>query len=61
MFILPGFSGLWNVPYVTSVYLIHGYLMPKLTGAYITDDLDADMAICSQLRKQVCSFISIYP
>jgi len=50
-------SGLWNVPYVTNVYLIHGYLIPKLVGAYGEGDEDADMAVCSRMRDLVCDVI----
>lgn len=43
-------KGIWNVPYIASVYLIHGHRMSLLDDSYIDDDLDADMAFCKHLR-----------
>lgn len=54
--VLPHFEfsrGQWNVPYVTEVALIHGYLIPKLRGGYKDGDLDADMALCKRAREKV--------
>src|SRR6218665_180607 len=45
--------GIWNVPYIASVYLIHGHRMSLLDEAYADDDLDADMAFCRHLRALV--------
>ena len=51
------FSGVWNVPYMTGAYLVHGYLMPVLTNAYNSQtDLDPDMAFCKTLRDKVNYF-----
>lgn len=44
-------SGLWNVPYISSSYLIKRSVFNKFT--YADDDLDADMAFCKSLRQQV--------
>jgi len=47
--------GLWNVPYVSGAYLIHGRHIPMLNrhAAYIDGTLDPDMALCKLLREQV--------
>ena len=47
--------GQWNVPYMTEVLLIHGYLIPKLHGGYKDQDLDTDMALCKRAREKVMS------
>lgn len=44
-------SGLWNVPFISSCYLIKRAVFPKIT--YADDDLDPDMAMCKNLRAQV--------
>jgi len=44
--------GQWNVPYVNDIYLVQAVHLPKLQGAYIDGDLDADMAFCKRLREQ---------
>ncbi|KAL5013601.1 hypothetical protein ScPMuIL_007871 [Solemya velum] len=44
--------GVWNVPYLTTVYLVHASVLPNLQQAYTSDLFDPDMAICSFLRKQ---------
>ncbi|OWF41242.1 procollagen-lysine,2-oxoglutarate 5-dioxygenase 1-like isoform X2 [Mizuhopecten yessoensis] len=43
--------GLWNVPFITGTYLIHGSLVPSLLGAYTSSDLDPDMAFCKVIRE----------
>ncbi len=45
--------GLWNVPFITSSYLIKGdfILDEKTRPSYIHKLLDADMAFCSNLRE----------
>jgi len=45
--------GVWNVPFVTSIYLIRGDVIhnAKTKPSYIHNLLDADMAFCTNLRK----------
>jgi len=51
--ILFGCRGVWNVPFVTSIYLIRGDVIhnAKTKPSYIHNLLDADMAFCTNLRK----------
>ncbi|KAL4221290.1 Procollagen-lysine [Mactra antiquata] len=44
--------GLWNVPYISGVYLIQSHVLPSITEGYINDNLDADMALCKTLREK---------
>lgn len=53
------FSGLWNVPYITGAYLIHGSLMEELRDIYSAENVEPDMAFCGGLRKRVC-VVSFY-
>ncbi|XP_064185073.1 multifunctional procollagen lysine hydroxylase and glycosyltransferase LH3 isoform X1 [Anguilla rostrata] len=49
--------GLWNVPYITQVYLIRGStLRTRLAqvSLYSQEGMDADMAFCRTVRDQVC-------
>ena len=43
-------SGIWNVPYIASVYLVQGHRMLSLEDAYLDEDedVDADMAFCKK-------------
>lgn len=53
------FRGLWNVPYISSCYLINGTLIQnsEFKPNYIRENLDPDMAFCSYMRDKVnCSF-----
>ncbi|XP_066297450.1 procollagen-lysine,2-oxoglutarate 5-dioxygenase 1-like isoform X3 [Branchiostoma lanceolatum] len=47
-------KGVWNVPYINNVYLIHGSLLqqPKTMPSFIVGQLDADMAFCASLREK---------
>jgi len=47
--------GLWNVPYLNGVYLVHRRQVPMLRhyAAYSDGVLDSDMAFCRVLREQV--------
>lgn len=48
------FRGLWNVPYMNSVYLVHGSLMGKLKDAFTRQTVrDADMHFAENLREKV--------
>ncbi|PNF43292.1 Procollagen-lysine,2-oxoglutarate 5-dioxygenase 3 [Cryptotermes secundus] len=46
--------GVWNVPYVNSCYLIKGALIrhPELKPSYMYNQLDADMAFCTNMREK---------
>ncbi|XP_062612335.1 multifunctional procollagen lysine hydroxylase and glycosyltransferase LH3-like [Saccostrea cucullata] len=44
--------GLWNVPYITGAYLIHGSLMKDLRDIYMDEGKEADMAFCGGLRQR---------
>lgn len=44
--------GLWNVPYITGAYLIHGSLMEELRDIYSAENVEPDMAFCGGLRKR---------
>lgn len=43
--------GLWNVPYISSCYLISKELLKKLKNGFTAEDLDADMALARNLRN----------
>ncbi|XP_063410328.1 multifunctional procollagen lysine hydroxylase and glycosyltransferase LH3-like isoform X1 [Mytilus trossulus] len=46
-------EGLWNVPYMNSVYLVHGSLMGKLKDAFTRQTVrDADMHFAENLRDK---------
>eukprot|EP00062_Callorhinchus_milii_P012786 gi/632960169/ref/XP_007896041.1/ PREDICTED: procollagen-lysine,2-oxoglutarate 5-dioxygenase 1 isoform X2 [Callorhinchus milii] len=48
-------SGVWNVPYISSVYLIHGYLLRSHLSEkdlFHAGRLDVDMAFCYNLRNK---------
>ena len=48
--------GLWNVPYISSIYLIKGDLIhntsPETRINLLHEDLDPDMALCRNLRDE---------
>lgn len=55
--------GVWNVPFVSSIYLIKGStlkdLATKVAQPYVYDTFDADMAFCSNLRdKNIFMYVS---
>lgn len=48
--------GVWNVPYITQVYLMKGSVLrsqPAPLSLFLDPDMDADMAFCRSLREQV--------
>lgn len=48
--------GLWNVPYITQVYLIKGSILrSKLSqvSLFLDEDMDPDMVFCRTIRDQV--------
>lgn len=47
--------GLWNVPFISSCYLIKKDIFPKIT--YTDDHLDAEMAFCKNLRVKVSEIL----
>ncbi|KAK3104424.1 hypothetical protein FSP39_001801, partial [Pinctada imbricata] len=44
-------KGLWNVPYISGIYLIQGSLMPSLSRVYYYHHMDADMSFATNVRK----------
>lgn len=51
-----GCRGVWNVPYVSSVYLLKAHVLRSDLdhyGVYSSDTEDADMAFCSSVRSKV--------
>ena len=53
------FSGQWNVPYITDIYLIKNTKIPLLKGGYTDGKLDPDMALCKRMRDKVITCIII--
>ncbi|XP_014283346.1 procollagen-lysine,2-oxoglutarate 5-dioxygenase isoform X1 [Halyomorpha halys] len=50
--------GVWNIPYLTSCYLVNATLLPLISGAYENGKLDSDMAFCQTLRdKEIFMFV----
>lgn len=50
------FSGVWNVPYISNVYLIKGSALRaelQQTDLFHHSKLDPDMAFCANIRQQV--------
>ena len=47
------YSGIWNVPYMTGVYLVQAHVLPTVRNGYDSDSLDPDMAFCKTLREKV--------
>ncbi|XP_071146019.1 procollagen-lysine,2-oxoglutarate 5-dioxygenase 1-like isoform X2 [Mytilus edulis] len=49
-------KGLWNVPYIRYVYLIHGSIMPKLMRAFtrkdISDEEERDISFTKNIREK---------
>uniref|UniRef100_A0A8C6UVK9 Procollagen-lysine,2-oxoglutarate 5-dioxygenase 1 n=1 Tax=Neogobius melanostomus TaxID=47308 RepID=A0A8C6UVK9_9GOBI len=53
--IVQGRRGVWNVPYVSSVYLMRGSLLRSELqdiALYNSQSLDPDMALCDNIRNQ---------
>lgn len=44
--------GIWNVPYVSSVYLIKGHILKQHPLSYTSSVLDPDMAFCESVRSE---------
>lgn len=48
------FSGVWNVPYVSNVYLVKGSLLRRELKDYeLFSSSDPDMAFCHNIRNKV--------
>lgn len=49
------FRGIWNVPYICSVYLMKGTILEnkRTRPSYKEDNLDYDMAFSKSLREKV--------
>uniref|UniRef100_A0A8C6UVD4 Procollagen-lysine,2-oxoglutarate 5-dioxygenase 1 n=1 Tax=Neogobius melanostomus TaxID=47308 RepID=A0A8C6UVD4_9GOBI len=57
-------QGVWNVPYVSSVYLMRGSLLRSELqdiALYNSQSLDPDMALCDNIRNQVRHSQSLPP
>lgn len=44
--------GVWNVPFISSIYLIQKDVLNKMKGAFGPGSLDPDMTMCGNLREQ---------
>ena len=45
--------GVWNSPFITSIYLIQKQVLNEMQGSYGPSRLDADMAMCQYFRDHV--------
>lgn len=45
-------KGLWNVPFISAVYLVSGTLLHSTFPSFISGLLDPDMAFCKDLREK---------
>ncbi|KAG7495864.1 procollagen-lysine,2-oxoglutarate 5-dioxygenase 3-like [Solea senegalensis] len=54
--------GMWNVPYITQVYLIKGSVLRSklaLVSLYVSEGMDPDMVFCKSIRDQgIFMFVS---
>ncbi|XP_058480567.1 multifunctional procollagen lysine hydroxylase and glycosyltransferase LH3 [Solea solea] len=54
--------GMWNVPYITQVYLIKGSVLRSklaLVSLYVNEGMDPDMVFCKSIRDQgIFMFVS---
>ena len=58
------FSGVWNVPYISSAILFKGEWLKKLSDGlprYHSDVYDPDMALCEWMRNNVCHMTTRLP
>ena len=46
-------SGVWNVPHISSVYLVKGAWLKQHTPEYSSERYDADMAFTAWMREKV--------
>lgn len=56
--------GIWNVPYVSQVYLLRADILRnelKAPDLYHSATLDPDMAFCARVRDQVMIFLQQHP
>ncbi|KAK6177441.1 hypothetical protein SNE40_015540 [Patella caerulea] len=44
--------GVWVVPFISTVYLIHGYRLPALRNSNTSPNMDADMAFAQYIRNK---------
>lgn len=45
-------KGVWNVPFISSIYLIKKQVLDKMKGVFGPDQLDPDMTMCRNLRDK---------
>ena len=49
--------GVWNVPFVSSIYLIKSSTIEQMVvNPFYSDDLHQDMVFCANNRKRVCTY-----
>ena len=47
------FRGVWNVPFVSSTYLVHHSVLRQVKNPYSSKTFEADMAFCASIRSKV--------
>ena len=52
---------MWNVAFISGIYLIHKQVLPKMNGIFGPDNFDPDMAMCKNLRKKVSQVTLLHP
>ena len=45
--------GVWNSPFISSIYLIQKQVLNKMQGSFGPSQVDPDMALCQYLRDRV--------
>ena len=45
--------GVWNSPFITSIYLIQKQVLNEMQGSFGPSKLDPDMALCQYFRDRV--------
>ena len=47
------FRGVWNVPLISSSYLVHHSVLRQLKNPYSSTTFESEMAFCASLRSKV--------
>lgn len=45
--------GVWNSPFISSIYLIQKQVLNEMQGSFGPSEVDPDMAMCHYLRNRV--------
>lgn len=45
--------GVWNSPFISSIYLIQKQVLNEMQGSFGPSEVDSDMAMCQYLRNRV--------